>query len=189
MNLTDNQARLRDALPHADHEGATAADLAEATGLGYSTVTRLLRELAEFGLASKDDATGRWQTAAGAHGDVHEPVGPADAPLGADPGAEHDPAAEPDASSEPAEANVTDDAGHRAEGAARNGQRLRKGALRDLVLAALRDADGQPLGPTELSRRLGGKSQGAIANACDALVATGDAVLTSERPRRFAALT
>ena len=84
---------------------------------------------------------------------------------------------------------TTDDAGHRTDVAAPDGQRLRKGALRDLVLAALRDAGGQSLGPTELSRRLGGKSQGAIANACDALVATGDAVLTSERPRRFAATT
>ena len=92
MNLTDNQARLRDALPHADHDGVTAADLAEATGLGYSTVTRLLRELAELGLAVKDDATSRWQTAAGADeahdgtddGDVHETVGPHDASPGAD---------------------------------------------------------------------------------------------------------
>ena len=41
MNLTDNQTRLRDALPAADTDGTTPRALADTAGLGYSTVTRL----------------------------------------------------------------------------------------------------------------------------------------------------
>ncbi|HEY7224663.1 MAG TPA: hypothetical protein VH561_13890 [Micromonosporaceae bacterium] len=170
MNLTDNQARLRDALRSVGADGASAAALADTTGLGYSTVTRLLRELDELAAASRDATTGLWH-ATGHPSPASADTGGDDTATRADATGDGDgPSPTPAPDSEPA-------------------VRMRKGALRDLVLAALRDAAGQPLGPTELSHRLGGRSQGAIANACDALVATGHAVLTSERPRRFAATT
>ena len=241
MNLTDNQIRLRDALPAAGTGGTTPRTLADTTGLGYSTVTRLLRELHELGLA----ATGEngWHRpanttpAAGGHheqadpdpddepdgsGDqtaTPDPATPGDpddddaatsgepprtpdgaGPDAADPDgtgpagpAEPGPSPEPDgdgSSAEPpaADQTGTGDAEAGGTGGVTAGKRMRKGELRELVLAALRDADGQPLGPTELSKRLDGRSQGAIANACDKLVADGLAVLTSDRPRRFAAV-
>jgi len=189
MNLTDNQARLRDALPGTDQDGTTPAALAEATGLGYSTITRLLRELAELDTAVKDDTTGLWHTTAPAPApdtdlpDRDQPPRPDENSTPQDNLA--DEPAQPDLAAEAPDPGTAPDTTTPPDG--QTPVRMRKGALRDLVLAALRDADGQPLGPTELSRRLGGRSQGAIANACDALVANGHAVLTSERPRRFAA--
>jgi hypothetical protein len=213
VNLTDNQARLRDALPTPGQDGAIPAALAEATGLGYSTVTRLLRELVELDAAVKDEETGLWhattEPSSGA-GDVPDPDQPTPAGDPVEPEPEPDDVVdpEPDPAGDPVEPDPAPPTSGDEPGAATGAQntveaatdpepgpdrepaaRMRKGALRDLVLAALRDAAGQPLGPTELSHRLGGRSQGAIANACDALVATGHAVLTSERPRRFAATT
>jgi IclR helix-turn-helix domain len=87
VDLTDNQTKLCHALLTIDNPPATPAQLAEATALGYSTVTRLLRELAEAGLAVKD-GTG-WRA-----------TGPAAPAAGsADPTDDHDgdaPAADPD---------------------------------------------------------------------------------------------
>ena len=73
MDLSSNQTKLHRALPAGQDPPATPAQLAEATGLGYSTVTRLLRELADAGHAVKDG--GGWRaTGPTGHPDPrHEP--------------------------------------------------------------------------------------------------------------------
>lgn len=71
MELSANQTKLAAALPGGNDPPATPAQLAEATGLGYSTVTRLLRELAEAGVAAKD-GTGWRATAPAAPPDRHD---------------------------------------------------------------------------------------------------------------------
>jgi hypothetical protein len=266
MHLTDNQTKVRDALP--TDGTATPADVAEATGLAYSTVTRLLRELAEIGAAVKepegwrhtnaatdteatDEATATSTAAAAAaptvdtadtvdatdadHADPAEPgpVGPVgtDEPDATDAEEDHgEPddvddvesddltdhageASDPTAEAEPAkdttpvkaldDGDVDDTAGEATVTVTGDGEateqedgagdpsaprqpRMGKGQLRDRVLDALRAAT-EPLGPTQLSKVLDGKSQGAISNACDRLVARGEAVLVTEAPRRFEA--
>jgi hypothetical protein len=67
--------------------------------------------------------------------------------------------------------------------------RLGKGELRGQVLAVLRDHAGEELGPARIAKHLPGRSQGAIANACDRLVKDGLAQLTGDKPRRYTATT
>ncbi len=155
MHLTDNQNKVRDAL--LTDSTATPAVVAEATGLAYSTVTRLLRELAEAGAAVKD--SDGWRRA--------------------------DTDTDTDADTERVDAEPDLPAPHQPR-MGKGQRRMGKGQLREGVLAALRAAS-EPLGPTQLSKVLDGKSQGAISNACDRLVTSGDAVLVSESPRRFQA--
>ena len=106
MELSVNQTRLHRALPAGDDPPATPAQLAEATGLGYSTVTRLLRELAEADVATKD-GTGWRATAPAAPPDRHDAdnAGPDPDDLAADVGdsAEPDAATGPDNAAPPAD--------------------------------------------------------------------------------------
>jgi hypothetical protein len=224
-DLSANQTRLLDALPNPEADPATPADLATASGLGYSTVTRLLRELAAAGLAAKDDQG--WRAAAPvqptslpAAAGTEEPADdePADAVTTDDAaGTERAPDEADDSVGEPAgtqdaterltaraqEAHVepehlvdeataqpaaNSDAGTAPAGEAAAKPRMGKGQLRELVLTVLR-ADGGELGPTQIARKLHGRSQGAISNACDRLVEHGHAVLSSEKPRRYTATT
>jgi hypothetical protein len=178
-HLSDNQSQLLDALRRTGE--ATGRQLADTTGLAYSTVTRLLRELADLGLATKHDTLAAGQAGPGRPGAGKNPTlwRPADqvaAPAGQ---AQHDPAptgAEELGVPEPASAQ---DAAPAA--------RLGKGELRGHVLTVLRDHAGEELGPTRIAKHLPGRSQGAIANACDRLVKDGLAQLTSDKPRRYTA--
>jgi hypothetical protein len=240
MGLTDNQAKVRDAL--SEQAPLAPIAVADATGLGYSTVTRLLRELGDAGLAVKD--TEGWRRTTTDPDPDADPVGepaevelaetvtgdltldeaqpdeespatvaaglpePADDPappnppsenlLGddhtagpvapAEPDDQDDAVSEPDLA-EPVDATTdapADEMTTAAVKAPTRKPRMGKGELREQVLTALRAA-AKPLGPTQLSKLLPGKSQGAISNACDRLVTAGLAVLDSEKPRRFKA--
>lgn len=64
--------------------------------------------------------------------------------------------------------------------------RLAKGELGDLVLAYLRANRGEH-SPTAVAKALDGRSSGAVGNALARLVEAGDAVQTSEAPRRYKA--
>ncbi len=64
--------------------------------------------------------------------------------------------------------------------------RLGKGELGGLVLAYLRAHPGEH-SPTAVARALDDRSSGAVGNALTRLVGTGDAVQTSEAPRRYKA--
>ncbi len=148
------------------HAGSTASELAEATGLGKSTVGKVLAALAAEGLACRDipaveaggrraaaqwsppRATGHATGSGGPHG-VAEAAGNDEPPVRAGDGA-----------------------------------RLRPGQLGTLVLEYLVAHAEDAVGPTALGKALN-RSTGAIANALARLAASGDAVLVSETPRRY----
>ncbi|MFC5832286.1 hypothetical protein [Nonomuraea insulae] len=65
------------------------------------------------------------------------------------------------------------------------GDGVRPSALRDMVHAHLIAFPDKDFTPYEIGRALD-RSSGAVANALDRLVSLGDAVLSCERPRRFA---
>ncbi|MBA2897671.1 MarR family transcriptional regulator [Nonomuraea soli] len=65
------------------------------------------------------------------------------------------------------------------------GGSTRSGALRELVHGHLIAFPGKEFTPHEISKALGGRSSGAVANALDRLVQLGEAIPTTERPRRF----
>lgn len=205
MDLSGNQTKLYRALPIADHPPAAPAQLAEATGLGYSTVTRLLRELAEAGLAAKD-GTGWLVTDPAAQADPpddphgcapdEEPDrdtagddtsgGAPDAPT--DPDATVRPREEPGPDSGDPEHGDDEPAAPAAGGDdAAPRQRLRKGELPKQVLATLRAHPGKELSPHRLTKLIGARSSGAVGNACDRLVAGGLAELATDKPRTYRA--
>jgi hypothetical protein len=186
-DLSDNQSQLLDALRRTG--GATGRQLCETTGLAYSTVTRLLRELADLGLATKHD-TPASGPGAGKNPTLWRPAGEAAAPPGQ---AQRDPAPTTEKDPSLPAATAGNDTGGGAAGhigARPKGApaaRLGKGELRGQVLAVLRDHAGEDLGPAGIAKHLPGRSQGAIANACDRLVKDGLAELTSDKPRRYTA--
>lgn len=67
-------------------------------------------------------------------------------------------------------------------------RRLARGELQALVLRILRDCAPEPLGVVALARRAGGRSQGAVADACGRLVDQGQAVMVYKNARQYAAI-
>lgn len=72
-----------------------------------------------------------------------------------------------------------------AEPAVEAPTRLAKGALGDLVREHLAAHEGEALGPSAIGKGLG-RSQGAVANALERMVAAGLVERVSDRPRRYA---
>jgi predicted ArsR family transcriptional regulator len=64
--------------------------------------------------------------------------------------------------------------------------RLRSGELAGQVLSYLREHPGQH-SPTAIAAGLGGRSGGAVSNALARLADRGEATLTQDRPRRYTA--
>ncbi|WP_436778223.1 helix-turn-helix domain-containing protein [Yinghuangia sp. YIM S09857] len=67
--------------------------------------------------------------------------------------------------------------------------RLGPGALRGMVFDHMNTRPGQEFTPGQIGRALGGRSSGAVANACDKLTADGLAELVNDKPRRYRAVT
>ncbi|WP_157436516.1 helix-turn-helix domain-containing protein [Actinospica robiniae] len=65
--------------------------------------------------------------------------------------------------------------------------RLAAGGLQELVLELLRSRPEEELSPLQLARMLGGRSQGAVVNACKRLAAKGEALCSCQAPLRFTA--
>ena len=157
------------------HPGATAAELAEVTGISRSTANKALAALEQAGTARR--------TPGGREGGRRLPdrwhLAKADTPDIPSAGGGHD-KGHADDSAGPVEA---------APG------RLGKGALRDLVLAYLAahadgssdgdGPDGDGLGPAAIAKELGGKSSGAVGNALQRLEAEGKVRLVQASPRRY----
>jgi DNA-binding MarR family transcriptional regulator len=143
----------------ADRPGATAADLAEAAGIGRSTAGKLLASL---------QAEGRV---------VRQPGGRQGGRRTADrwtlPTTPTNPTQQPDA-------ETADQALRPQPGAGRLGA----GELRRLVLACLADRPGQALSPTAIAKTLG-RSAGAVSNALRTLAGQGAVVQTQAKPRRY----
>ncbi|MFE3205576.1 helix-turn-helix domain-containing protein [Embleya sp. NPDC059237] len=220
----------------ASRDGFTARALSEATGLGRSTVTKLLAHLEAEGAVYRENpprVNGRPQPASwhltrvvttaaantdaiphsnAAAGCTVAPEAAADtempAPDDATPHIPQTPATDDsnptDAGNTPAHADAPvfgrtgedsdppgrfdkatrADAPASAEPSA--GDRLRPGALRDLVRAHLHDRPTKQYTPGEIARVLG-RSSGAVANTLVALAAHGDAILSCPKPRRYRA--
>lgn len=62
--------------------------------------------------------------------------------------------------------------------------RLGRGQLAELVLAELAVNPAEPVGPTQIAKALA-RSSGAVANALDRLVRSGEATLVTPSPRRY----
>jgi predicted transcriptional regulator len=140
---------------------ATAAELAEAAGIGRSTAGKLLAKLAidgrvlrqPGGLKDGRRTADRWAP-------------PSAAPI-------QDPGPPPTGAPVPGADQPSTRAG-----------RLRSGELRDLVLGCLADRPGQALSPTAIATTLD-RSAGAVANALRVLASQGAVVQTQAKPRRY----
>ncbi|MEO6703668.1 MAG: helix-turn-helix domain-containing protein [Jatrophihabitantaceae bacterium] len=153
------------------HPGSSTIELAEATGLGKSTVGKALAALEAAGLARRDipavNAGGR-RPAAQWNAITTDPDSHGSEPRGNQRGSGADPAADSTRSS-------TNPAA---------GDRLRPGQLGTLVLEYLVAHAQEPVGPTTVSKALN-RSSGAVANVLARLAASEDIVLVTETPRRY----
>jgi predicted transcriptional regulator len=145
----------------AAHHDATAAELAEAAGVGQSTAAKALAVL---------EADGRAVRLAGGKGDngrrQPDRWSPPEAPA---------PATEPEPKTAPA--------GRRA-GDEYMGARLGRGELAGLVLEFMADRPGESVGPAAVAKALG-RSAGAVSNALGRLAEAGTVSRVGEAPRRY----
>ena len=160
---TPTAQALLDAL--TGRPGATAADLADAAGIGRSTAAKLLAKLAAEG------------------GVLRQPGGRQGGRRSADRWTlvASTPAAAQDRSTAPP--TPTAEAAD-PEQSRRESGRLGAGELRRLVLAFLADRPGQALSPTVIAKALG-RSAGAVGNALTVLAGQGAVVQTQVKPRRY----
>ena len=180
----------------AARPGSTVAELAEAAEISKSAASKALIALEKAGLASRHFGglvgakrmPDRWQmgplTATGSEAGEW-----ADVPVD---GAEdtNASAGAVDTKLEPAPVagrpvtTVTVRPSSPEAPAAGGKARLPGGRLREMVLDHLRSRPEEDFTPFVIGRQLG-HSSGAVANACDRLMADGAILETSQKPRRF----
>ena len=161
---TPTAQALLDAL--TGRPGATAADLADAAGIGRSTAAKLLAKLAAEGSVLRQPGGGqggrrsadRWTLVASMPGAAAQDR------LTAPP----TPTAE---ASDPTRSR-------------RESGRLGAGELRRFVLACLADRPDQALSPTAIAKTLS-RSAGAVGNALTVLAGQGAVLQTQVKPRRY----
>ena len=181
----------------ADHPGSTVAELAEAAKISRSTAFKALVALGKAGLASRHLGglhgakvmPDRWQAGPLTVKEL-EPGDPAAPPTGVTKGGSIPTPAgaqRPERAPEVGPTTVAGLAGSDSPSAPANAAtrvRLPGGKLREMVLDHLREHPDEEFTPFVLGRHLG-HSSGAVANACDRLVADGTVLETSQKPRRF----
>ena len=148
----------------AAHPEATAADLADALGMGQSTAAKRLAALEVTGAVqripggreNRRRVPDRWAVA------HTEPGGLGGAPTGP--------------KAPPSEGNT--------RAASSPGARLGRGELGSLVQDYLAARPDDTFGPAALGKALG-RSQGAISNSLATMAARGEVVLASDTPRRY----
>jgi DNA-binding MarR family transcriptional regulator len=184
----------------AGHPDTTAAELASATGLGRSTVSKALAILEAQQKASRHGGgwdgsrrlADRWKLLTdnpsapptGEGSDAEKPaaadeITPTPSHTSVSHGVAEKTAEKPAAHGQP-QADTTDTA-HLVQASTRLG----KSQLRALVLAHLHAHPHQETSPTLVAKTLG-RSAGAVGNALDKLAAEGAIIQTSTAPRRFA---
>jgi hypothetical protein len=126
--------------------GRTAAEIAEAAGIGRSTANKALAALEAEGKAYRE------------------------------PGGRDGARRLPDRWSLPREGRAKRSSGS---------TRLGRSELAAMVLNHLRANPRAEFTPSAVAKALGGKSGGAIGNALERLVASGDAVKVAESPRSY----
>jgi hypothetical protein len=147
----------------ASYAEMTAAQVADAAGIGRSTATRTLAFLTTDGQLAR--------TSGGRDGARRLPDRWA---LAATP------------KSMSSRARSGKRAATKTAPSTARGARLRSGELAGQVLSYLHDHPGQH-SPTAIAAGLGGRSGGAVSNALARLTDRGEATLTQDRPRRYAA--
>jgi len=158
----------------ARYPQATAAELAEAIGIGKSTATRYLAVLEVEGKAVRTPGgwedgkrfSDRWSL-------VPEGSESAGTPTVTEAGAKG-----PSKSAPAAPAGAPAATPPTADG------RLQKGVLAIMVLDHLAAHPKDSFGPSALAKVLD-RSGGAISNALAAMAVRGDVVLVSDKPRRY----
>jgi hypothetical protein len=182
----------------AAHPGATVAELATAAKIGHSTAFKALIALEKAGLASRHLGgidgprlrPDRWQmgpltaTVAKAGEPVAVDVEAAEAVGSAGKDTRDQKPKRAPAGSQPVTTITARPDPSDAPAAVGGKTRLRGGRLREMVLDHLRSHPGEELTPFVIGRELG-RSSGAVANACDRLLADGAIGETSQKPRRF----
>ncbi|HMC39734.1 MAG TPA: hypothetical protein VKI19_08740 [Acidimicrobiales bacterium] len=148
----------------AAQPNATAAELADAAGVGQSTATKALAAL---------EADGRARRLPGGRGDNgrRQP----DRWSTPEPAA---PAAVADGKTAPSERPG------RRPGDEYMGARLNRGELTGLVLEYLAARPAEALGPAAVAKSLG-RSAGAVSNALGRLAQSGSITLVADSPRRY----
>ncbi len=189
------------------HPSATAAQLAEAAGIGRSTAGKILA-----GLEAEGRVTRQRDTSEGGKPTPDCWTLTLDPPAnGIDHAPERRPATAGESTAQPASTTASesqergDEPGpsattlgpegerttgaaldaERPEGGATNSPRLRPGALRALVHAWLAERPGQEFTPTRIGKELG-RSAGAVGNALATMADQGEVIQTSQKPRRYA---
>lgn len=157
----------------------TVREIAALTGMRRDAVGRILRLGERSGWACRERGDMRqgvgdsWSAAADDSEDVAEFDRSARAKMKAAPGSVH----------------AALDLSRAAAG--RKGEqpptRLARGELQGLVLAILRERAPQSFSVVVLARLTGGRSQGAVADACERLVRQDDVLMTFDGGRRYAA--
>lgn len=147
----------------AAHPESSAAELAEAAGIGGSTASKYLAALERDGVA------------------VRRPGGREGGRRIADRWALADTVASTELGGEPDTAVTEGAPTTHDEGSA---PRLHKGELSTLVLDYLKDHSTDAIGPSAIGKALG-RSSGAVANACQRLEASGSLRLVSDSLRRY----
>jgi hypothetical protein len=207
---TPSVEALLDALRH--HPDATAAEIAEAAGIGRSTAGKTLANLEAQGRVSRQRGPSegskatpdRWRLVsepladhaalaepqpATAEARVEEPADTTNTPGQApSTGAVPPDTAVPDTGQAEATAATTrsaTDADKPPGEATGGGVRLRPGALRSLIHGWLAERPGQEFTPTRIGKELG-RSAGAVGNALATMTDQGEVVQTSSKPRRYA---
>ena len=182
----------------AAHPGSTVAELAAAAKIGHSTAFKALIALEKAGLASRHLGgidgprlrPDRWQmgplTAPPA--EDGEPVAVdvegAEAVGSAGKGIRDKKPKQARVGSRPITTITVRPDAPDAPVAVGGKARLRGGRLREMVLDHLRSRPTEELTPFVIGRELG-HSSGAVANACDRLLADNVILETSQKPRRF----
>jgi hypothetical protein len=189
------------------HDGATAAQLAEAAGIGRSTASKTLSSLEAEGRVTRQRDTSkggkptpdRWTLTLAAADEVDHAAPEQPSAAVAEPAAElasttasegqqsgeesASPTPVPDIEGGTATGAATD--AERPEGGRASGPRLRPGALRTLVHDWLAQRPGQEFTPTNIGKELG-RSAGAVGNALASMTDQGEVIQTSQKPRRYA---
>ncbi|MEV8438800.1 helix-turn-helix domain-containing protein [Actinosynnema sp. NPDC051121] len=182
---TETEQKLWRAL--LDNPGSTAAALSVAAGIGKSTAPKILVRWQQDDLVTRTPGIAdggsrpadRWSITT--HGRVSDD----------DRSAEHEPTAvEPVQDQHEAEGDVPvgeqPTAADMSQGDARpKGERLAPGALHGIIEDYLREHPVQDFTPHALGTTLN-RSAGAVHNALEKLVASGYAVRTSDKPKRYA---
>ena len=179
----------------AAHPGSTVAELAAAAKIGQSTAFKALIALEKAGLANRHLGgidgprlcPDRWQMGP-LTATVDEPGEPIEATVAGAEAVDSAGKVTPEkkrkrdqmASQPTTSSTVRPDSPDADSGKAR----LPGGRLREMVLDHLRSHPTEELTPFVIGRALG-RSSGAVANACDRLLADRAIVETTQKPRRF----